>query len=174
MLGAVPIPPAASRARLAYADPSPSAPIIHKAGVIAERSCQAARSMISASLVLRLAAVMLAVSALSVSLTASADPSLSPHPSLVDGLSDRALPTGNPAGASVYTMGIEGMMCESSCASKVTTALSSIDGVSAVNLDFAAKQARVHVKAGHTLTAAFCDRSFNNQGYFVTDFRRVP
>jgi len=148
----VPIPPAASKAGLAgaaglaEAASQPSTPIIHNADAIAERLCQTPRSMSLTSWVLRSAAVVLAVSSLSVAVT----------------------------GATVYSMGVEGMMCEASCAPQVTAALSGIEGVSSVELAFAYKQARVHVRPGYSLTAEDCDRSFDNHGYFVTDFRRLP
>lgn len=69
-----------------------------------------------------------------------------------------------------YIVGVEGMSCEHSCAPKVKEALESIDGVKSAEVSFEEKRAVVKMAAGRDLTREACDKSFGNQGYFVSSF----
>lgn len=69
-----------------------------------------------------------------------------------------------------YVVGVEGMSCAHSCAPKVKESLASIDGVKSVNVSFEEKRATVKMAAGRELTRDACDKSFGNQGYFVSSF----
>ncbi len=71
----------------------------------------------------------------------------------------------------LYVMTVEGMTCAVSCAPTVQKALSAIPGVRSAVVDFNRTQAVVRMKQGQALTAEECDASFNNAGYFVSDFR---
>lgn len=77
-------------------------------------------------------------------------------------------------GTRTYVLQIEGMMCPTSCAPKVKEALEKIDGVEAVEVDFAHKRAVVHVSKGHVLSTETCDKAFGNSGYFVEKLEEVP
>ncbi len=68
----------------------------------------------------------------------------------------------------VYVLGIEGMMCPTSCAPAVQESLESIEGVRSVEVDFEHKRAVVRTDPDVELTTEQCDRSFKNQGYFVS------
>jgi copper chaperone CopZ len=67
-----------------------------------------------------------------------------------------------------YVVGVEGMSCAHNCAPKVREALESIDGVNSAEVSFEEKRAIVKMAAGHELTRDACDKSFGNQGYFVS------
>jgi len=83
----------------------------------------------------------------------------------------RSSASGSGTGASVekvYVLGIEGMMCDQSCPAKVSEAIRSIDGVREVEVDFEHKRALVRTDPGVELTTQQIDKSFHNQGYFVS------
>jgi copper chaperone CopZ len=67
-----------------------------------------------------------------------------------------------------YVVGVEGMSCAHNCAPKVKESLESIDGVKSAEVSFAEKRAVVKMAAGRELTREACDKSFGNQGYFVS------
>lgn len=67
-----------------------------------------------------------------------------------------------------YVVGVEGMSCAHNCAPKVKAALESIDGVKSAEVSYEEKRAIVKMAAGHDLTREACDKSFGNQGYFVS------
>jgi copper chaperone CopZ len=67
-----------------------------------------------------------------------------------------------------YVVGVEGMTCAHNCAPKVKEALESIDGVKSAEVSFEEQRAIVKMAAGHDLTREACDKSFGNQGYFVS------
>lgn len=67
-----------------------------------------------------------------------------------------------------YVVGVEGMSCAHNCAPKVKEALESIDGVKSAEVSFEEKRAVVKMAAGRELTQEACDKSFGNQGYFVS------
>jgi copper chaperone CopZ len=72
------------------------------------------------------------------------------------------------AAGPTYVVGVEGMSCAHNCAPKVREALESIDGVNSAEVSFEEKRAIVKMAAGHELTREACDKSFGNQGYFVS------
>jgi copper chaperone CopZ len=51
---------------------------------------------------------------------------------------------------------------------KVREALESVDGVESVQVDFESAQAVIKMQPGKDLTVEACDKSFGNQGYFVS------
>ena len=78
---------------------------------------------------------------------------------------------GEAAGAAnqkVYVLGIEGMSCAMSCPDAVKASISSLKGVRDVEVDFDNKRATVRTDAGVNLTKEEIDKSFHNQGYFVS------
>jgi copper chaperone CopZ len=79
-------------------------------------------------------------------------------------------PLAEAGDGATYVVGVEGMSCELSCAPKVKEALESIDGVKSADVSFEDKRAVVKMAAGHDLTREACDKSFDNQGYFVSSF----
>jgi copper chaperone CopZ len=80
--------------------------------------------------------------------------------------------TAEAADGARYVLGIEGMSCAVSCAPQVKASLEGIDGVKSVEVSFEEKRAVVQMAAGHELTQAVCDKSFENKGYFVSSFAR--
>ena len=68
----------------------------------------------------------------------------------------------------VYVLGIEGMSCPINCAPEVQKSIQGIQGVRSVEVKFEEKQAVVHTAPDVELTTAQVDKSFNNQGYFVS------
>lgn len=67
-----------------------------------------------------------------------------------------------------YVVGVEGMSCAHNCAPQVKEALESIDGVKSAEVSFEEKRAIVKMAAGHDLSREACEKSFGNQGYFVS------
>jgi copper chaperone CopZ len=83
--------------------------------------------------------------------------------------------TTKPApGEAVYVLGIEGMSCPEACPPHVKESIESIDGVRSVEVNFADKKAVVHTDANVELTTAEVDKSFHNQGYFVSSLEKIP
>lgn len=68
-----------------------------------------------------------------------------------------------------YRLTVEGMTCAVGCAPKVKQALEGIDGVRSVDVDFETQTAVVTALEGTELTVESCDRSFGNDGYFVSE-----
>jgi len=68
----------------------------------------------------------------------------------------------------VYVLGIEGMSCPINCAPNVKTSIESIKGVRSAEVSYEEKRAVVHTDPDVELTTAQIDKSFNNQGYFVS------
>jgi copper chaperone CopZ len=88
---------------------------------------------------------------------------------LAANVSCRSTPDVAEAGdGSTYLVGVEGMSCAHNCAPKVKEALESIDGVKSAEVSFEEKRAIVKMAAGHDLTREACEKSFGNQGYFVS------
>jgi len=79
-----------------------------------------------------------------------------------------AAPGGGAGRAKVYVLGIEGMMCDQTCPAKVSESIRSIEGVRDVEVDFDHKRAVVRTDPGVELTTQEIDKSFRNQGYFVS------
>lgn len=78
----------------------------------------------------------------------------------------------SPEALTVWLATVEGMTCAVNCAPVVTKALLSIEGVREVEVDFETKTARITADADVELTTAICDRSFDNQGYFLSALSR--
>jgi copper chaperone CopZ len=83
-----------------------------------------------------------------------------------------AAPQAKP-GEKLYVLGIEGMSCPVECAPKVKESIQTIQGVRAVEINFENKQAIVHTDPNVELTTADVDKSFKNQGYFVSSLQTV-
>lgn len=72
-----------------------------------------------------------------------------------------------------YAIAVEGMSCSVGCPPAVEGALGKIEGVTAVEVDFAAKQALVTVKQGTGLDVKTCNKAFGNSGYFATSIEKL-
>jgi copper chaperone CopZ len=80
-----------------------------------------------------------------------------------------AASAGTAAGPeNVYVLGIEGMSCAMSCPDAVKQSISGLSGVRDVQVDFETKRATVRTDPGVELTKDQVDKSFHNQGYFVS------
>ena len=73
-----------------------------------------------------------------------------------------------PAGAT-NVLTVEGMSCAVNCAPSVKESLESIDGVKRADVSFEEKRAVVVMAQGHVLTTEIADKSFGNDGYFVSE-----
>jgi copper chaperone CopZ len=73
-----------------------------------------------------------------------------------------------PDGAT-YVLSVEGMTCADNCAPSVKTSLESIEGVKRVDVSFEEKRAVVVMAEGHSLTTEVADKSFGNDGYFISE-----
>jgi copper chaperone CopZ len=82
---------------------------------------------------------------------------------------------GEAAAATEYVLGVEGMSCAINCAPAVKSSLESLPGVRSVEIDFESKKAIVKTDPDVELTTEACDKSFDNQGYFVSSIeKRAP
>ena len=77
--------------------------------------------------------------------------------------------TGAGPDGNVYVLTVEGMSCATNCAPAVKEALLGIEGVKRAEVSFEDKRAVVVMAEGYELTAKVCDKSFGNQGYFVSE-----
>ena len=68
-----------------------------------------------------------------------------------------------------YVLSVEGMSCAVDCAPSVKKSLESIEGVKRVEVSFEEKRAVVVMAEGHSLTTEEADKSFGNDGYFVSE-----
>jgi copper chaperone CopZ len=110
-----------------------------------------------------------------ISMPLSALPSLAgegcraPDAAAAEGAGDAAATkTVASADDKVYVLGIEGMNCPINCAPNVQKSIQGIEGVRSVEVKFEEKKAVVHTAPDVDLTTAQIDKSFNNQGYFVS------
>jgi copper chaperone CopZ len=83
-------------------------------------------------------------------------------------LSAPATSVAEQAAGKQYVLAVEGMSCPVGCVPKVHDALQSIDGVQSVEVDFDSGRAVVKMAPGKTLTEEACNKSFGNQGYFIS------
>ena len=72
-----------------------------------------------------------------------------------------------------YAIAVEGMSCSAACPPAVEGALGKIEGVTAVEVDFSAKQALVTIKQGAGLDVKACNKAFANSGYFATGIEKL-
>ena len=68
-----------------------------------------------------------------------------------------------------YMLSVEGMTCAENCAPSVKKSLESIEGVKHVDVSFEEKRAVVVMAEGHSLTTDVADKSFGNDGYFISE-----
>jgi copper chaperone CopZ len=73
------------------------------------------------------------------------------------------------ADGTTYVLTVEGMSCAENCAPKVKECLESIEGVKSAEVTFETKSAVVVMAKGHELTTEAADKSFGNEGYFVSE-----
>jgi copper chaperone CopZ len=68
-----------------------------------------------------------------------------------------------------YILTVEGMSCAENCAPRVKECLESIEGVKSAEVTFEEKRAVVVMEKGRELTSEAADKSFGNEGYFVSE-----
>lgn len=73
-----------------------------------------------------------------------------------------------------YEVTVEGMSCPAGCASRVRELIAGIDGVRAVQVDFAKKTADVDVKPGATLTTDAVNAAFAGTPYTAKAIAERP
>jgi len=73
-----------------------------------------------------------------------------------------------------YRVVVEGMTCPSGCANRVRELVSSIEGVSAVQVDFPKKTVDVEVKPGATLTVDAINAVFQGTPYAAKTISETP
>lgn len=73
-----------------------------------------------------------------------------------------------------YEVQVDGMSCPAGCASRVRELIAGIDGVRAVQVDFAKKTAAVDVRAGATLTPDAVNAAFAGTPYTAKAISERP
>ena len=72
-----------------------------------------------------------------------------------------------------YRVGIDGMMCAMTCASKVREALKGVDGVENVQVNFIGGTATVKMQPGSSLSKTQCEAALAESQYKISSFKET-